>query len=495
MPSLGRSPVLSLGRTPAVRAVGGHEATTSAGLVSADARLAGRVWPARIAWWMAALYVALHIIRPWEQLFPILGTIHFERLFAVVMILLVAATARLRSDTIVQNVHYPPGVFSFTSVSVLGFLVALLLCTVFADDPARAWDAWYSFFTLVVFYFVLLLVIRTPYELVLMVSAYLAAMTVYLAKSQWEYFLNDRHRIAMGVRRLIGIDDTFGGPNSLAISIVVSLPFLLFLFVYRKQIWATWPALWRQIFLVSLFGYGLFCASSIIMTRSRSGMVSGILFVGMVAMRGKGAGRKLASVMGGLVLLAVLWVTMSQEAKDRLRTVWNPQAGPANATESAEGRIEGLRAGVQMFAAQPLTGVGPGNFVPYRVTHLDGVPLESHNLAGQLLGETGILGTVSFSLFVTALLLNCRRIRRRARQRTGPAADVLSGFAVACRDATVLLLFEGLFGHNLLRFNWLWLAAFTVLSIQFVNRLPPAVRQSLARSPWPRSPAPRTVGG
>ena len=44
------------------------------------------IWPRSICLWMAALYVALFIIRPWEQLFPQLGEIHFERIYALSMI-------------------------------------------------------------------------------------------------------------------------------------------------------------------------------------------------------------------------------------------------------------------------------------------------------------------------------------------------------------------------------------------------------------------------
>ena len=45
---------------------------------------------------MAAFYLALFIIRPWERLFPSLGEIHFERLYAIAMILVVAGGCGIR---------------------------------------------------------------------------------------------------------------------------------------------------------------------------------------------------------------------------------------------------------------------------------------------------------------------------------------------------------------------------------------------------------------
>jgi hypothetical protein len=44
---------------------------------------------------------------------------------------------------------------------------------------------------------------------------------------------------------------------------------------------------------------------------------------------------------------------------------------------------------------------------------------------------------------------------------------MLSRLAVACRDSVILLLFFGFFGHNMLRFNWLWLAGFAMLCRKF----------------------------
>jgi hypothetical protein len=46
---------------------------------------------------------------------------------------------------------------------------------------------------------------------------------------------------------------------------------------------------------------------------------------------------------------------------------------------------------------------------------------------------------------------------------------VLLGFGFVSLVATVLMLLEDLFGHNIHRFNWLWLAAFCVLAVEFAN--------------------------
>jgi O-antigen ligase len=124
-----------------------------------------------------------------------------------------------------------------------------------------------------------------------------------------------------------------------------------------------------------------------------------------------------------------------------------------------------------MFERFPISGVGIGNFIPYRVSNVDGIPLNAHNLYGQVIGETGVIGGLTFFIMVIVTIQSCGKIRIRARNIDDPKLTVLSGLALACRNAVILLAFEGLFGHNLLRFNWLWLAAFSALALQFVNSI------------------------
>ena len=413
------------------------------------------IWPRSVPLWMAGVYVALFIIRPWEELFPWLGDLRFERVYALCMIASVALSKKRHFE------------MSFQALTVVLFVLSMGLSAVFAFNTSLAGDAFLEYLKLIVFYFVLIMVVRTPYQLVFIVTCYIAAMTAYLAKSQWEFFFHGQNRYDMGVYRLIGIESTFGGPNSLAMSIVVSLPMLLFLWTVRKEFSSEWPRLARKWFPILLASYFILAISSIILTNSRSGMLSMILFVALVIIGRKGVFRKSAYfLLGGLMLLTI-WHLAPEDNRERFMTIWNPEAGPENARVSADGRIEGYKAGMIMFDRFPITGVGVGNFITYRVVYVDGIALEAHNLAGELLGETGVVGGISFALMVLVTLVNCYKVRTIARKnRFDPAIGVLSGLGKACRNAVILLAFEGLFGHNLLRFNWLWLAAFSILALQ-----------------------------
>jgi O-antigen ligase len=210
-----------------------------------------------------------------------------------------------------------------------------------------------------------------------------------------------------------------------------------------------------------LIYFFILATASVVLTNSRSGMLSFVVFIGITALRGKKFTSKLKYIIGAFIVLAIIWQFMPAENKSRLETVWNPQAGPANAQASAEGRIEGLVAGIDMFERNILTGVGVGNFIAYRMEYLDGVQLNAHNIAGQILGEAGIIGAVSLLGLILVTWRSSTRLRKNyLKYRDDKHLYVLAG----------LLGFTGLFGHNALRFNWLWLAAFSLLALQYSNK-------------------------
>ena len=416
------------------------------------------IWPRSIPFWMAVFYLIIFIIRPWEQLFPWLQTIRLEKIYGIFMIIVAILWGNKYALANRQ-----------TFVVVLFFL-SIIISAVFAVNPSIAWDSVYFYMTIVAFYFVISMVIRSPHDLFFCVIFYILTMAAYLTKSQWEFFVHGQHRYDMGVYRLIGIESTFGGPNSLAMSIVVSLPMLVFLWVSRKKITSDWPQLWKRLFTPFLLLYFMLATSSIVLTNSRSGMLGIVFFVVLTVLSGKGFFRKVVYTLSGAIVLSILWQVMPYEHKGRFQTIFDPESGPKSAHVSAEGRIEGFKAGMAMCHKFPLTGVGVGNFIEYRASHVDGVSLEAHNLAGELLGQTGLVGGIVFSLVLVVIIIN--RLKVSAIARRYPANEtlvMLSGLTRASWQALVLLLFEGFFGHNLLRYNWLWLAAFTSLALQFAK--------------------------
>ena len=414
--------------------------------------------PQSLAFWMAMIYLALFLLRPWEILFPGLKTIPVERIYAICMVIVVGLEGfRLR--------------WTSQTMAVLAFLGAVVLSWVFAYRPLYAENGCYIYLTVVVFYFVLLSVIRSPRDLYVVIICYIAVMTLYLAKSEWEYFVHGRHWSAQGVRRLVGIERSYGEPNALAMSIVASLPLHYFLFQYRRQLTDHWPAGWRNAFRWMLPVYAILAISSLFLTNSRAGLVSLAVFVVLITWRSKDAGQMFRRLLAGAIILASLWLLASDIQRERFQSLWDEDVGPTSARRSAEGRVAGFWAGMAMFERFPWTGVGVGNFLVYRVRHLDGVPKVAHNLPGQLLGEMGLLGGICFGWLVAAAWLNGRRLRRLAASNPDPELEVLGGLGVACIHVLILMFVQGFSLHNVLRFNWLWVAAFSSLGMAFAREI------------------------
>src|SRR5262249_59729445 len=93
-----------------------------------------------------------------------------------------------------------------------------------------------------------------------------------------------------------------------------------------------------------------------------------------------------------------------------------------------------------------------------------GRKLESHNLYGQLLGEMGSIGATAFLAVLLGFWLNLRGVRRAYREHPEWDRDFLYHLSGAVGMAVLLLLFEGNFGHNLLRYSWLWYGAFLIIA-------------------------------
>jgi O-antigen ligase len=425
-----------------------------------EENLRNGMWPQSILVWYVAFWLALLLIRPWELLMPSLGTYHVERCYAILGIIMVLGSGKLR---------FCP---SFQTTSVILYLSALTLSAVCAFDFSLAWDALYVYITLVIFYFVLLSSIRTPYELLFIVTCFVVAMAAYLSKAEFEYFVYDNHGWSQEVAHLEGIENTYGHYNAVAASTVLSFPFTLFLWQVRKPFTQQWPKFWQRMFVAGLISYFAIAFAAIALTNSRSGMLAAAFFVVLSALTASSFKfeRIMAMIPLALIMLAVLWVVMPEASKGRLRTVWNPEAGPKNAYISAQGRVLGFEAGMEMFKRYPLTGVGIGNFIPYRVENLDGIPLIAHNTVGGVFGETGLVGGIAFALMCFGVFANCHAVKRTAKMCPHPLVQVLGKLAVACRNTVILFLFSGLFGDNQQRFHLLWALAFCLMAKMMADK-------------------------
>lgn len=200
--------------------------------------------PRSFALWMTAGYVALFILRPWEGVLSAYQDFHLERYYALCMIVVVMLSGGFRLELNLQT------------SAILALMAALGLATADAIRVDPAFDKYYEFLTVIVCYFVLVSVIRTPYDLCFIIGSYLGATGLYLALSYRSFYLGGGWW-DMGVERLGGIDITYANPNAVACTIVVSLPFWLWFWRCRRDVAAQWPATLRKLLTCCLAIYVL----------------------------------------------------------------------------------------------------------------------------------------------------------------------------------------------------------------------------------------------
>ena len=378
-------------------------------------------------------YMFLFIDRPFE-VWPWLGDIHFERFYMIFTLIAWAMSPKKRWLPNPQHFAY------------LGFAAAVVISWVMSRWMESSQPKVEDWFKIVVFYFLLVTTIHDEKGLKRMVLGFLAVMALYLLHSFKEY-LAGKHTYRMGISRMIGVDSTLGDPNSFGASIVFALPFVV-------AVWKSgWGGKWIKLGLTGYTGLSALC---ILLTGSRSSLIGFIVFAAIVCL-----GHRKRFLWITLVALAapVAFVALPESLRTRFETIVNPEAGPENAKTSGEGRLLGLVNGAELLLANPLAGVGPGAWKP-----ATGSEIESHRLYGQLMGELGGLGVVSFLGILAGFAWNAWKTRALKKANPELHTDLIGRVPGAVLFAVFLLLFMGLFGHNLFRFSWLWYGGFLIIA-------------------------------
>jgi hypothetical protein len=390
--------------------------------------------------WVLIGYMFLYIHRPFE-VWPVLGELRLERIY---MLTALAAWAAAPGKRWLPNAQHAAYAF---------FTIAILLSWLMSPWADRGQLRVENYLKLLVFYTTLVTAVPDGRALRRLIVGFLAVEFVYMAHSLREYY-NGRNVYAMGITRMVGIDRQEADPNSFGTSLVYALPLLV-------PAWYALRSRRARIWLVGYYGLTTIC---ILLTGSRSSLL-GLLFTTAVFV----ARHRMRVRMGivAVMMAPLIWVALPGKLQNRFTTIIDPSVGPANAQESAEGRREGFYTGLRLWQQYPLAGCGPNAFMP-----ASGSKLQSHNLYGQLLGETGTLGAIGFLAILVGFCSNIRAIRRAYRDDPERPRDFLYHFAGAVGLSVLLLLMLGNLADNLFRFTWLWYGGFLIVARHCVEQGP-----------------------
>jgi O-antigen ligase len=406
--------------------------------------------------WMLGGYMWLFVHRPFE-VWPWLGDFQIERVYMLLMI----------AFWVVQpNKGWLPNRLHAALVAFTLILTMAWAASPYMYSPGCP-DAVENYLKVVVFYILVVTSVRDEKSLKTLLFLFLAAVCLYTCHSMREYICG-RCQWRMGIRRMIGVDNSYMDPNAFAAGLVCALPLTL-------PFWAEKPSWWTRAFLIGFSGLACVC---ILLTGSRTGFMAlalCVLFCLFATGRFKAA---LLSMVLVAVVAPVAWFALPEKLQDRYLTIIDPSYGPKNAQESAEGRIDGLVYGYEAWTQSPMLGHGPGAFM--YATHRD---LQAHNLYGQVISEMGTLGALALLGLIACFVMNWREAARYRRLHADEPPTFADHVARVVALEVVLLLFLGCSGHNLYRFHWVWFAAFQAVALHCIRKRAVALNEEWSFAP------------
>lgn len=254
--------------------------------------------------------------------------------------------------------------------------LALVASIVTGTDPPLGWARFQEVFSKVLIVYVLILNLADTPRRALAVQLVVAVCTSILGAYALVLKATGGATIEGSRAAFVGL---LGDPNDLSLTLLMGAPFLIAA-TARMRGWA------RAVFaLLAALTLGGMLAS-----QSRGGLLAlgGALYL---LLRDRVRSRWLAVGAAAAVLAAVLLAS----GIGQRRTVTG-----GGIDESAQGRLDAWKAGLKMFRARPLTGVGYETFEwrypQYAVNPVEWGPKAAHNSWIKAIAETGLFGFVPF---------------------------------------------------------------------------------------------------
>ncbi|MCW2924867.1 MAG: O-antigen ligase family protein [Thermoleophilia bacterium] len=190
------------------------------------------------------------------------------------------------------------------------------------------------------------------------------------------------------------------------------------------------------------------CSYGVLTSQSRGGLLALVVVAGVVVLSSRG--RERVRMMGAsFVLLATLSLVL-------VATPTGQASLSRITTGDSSGRADLWRIAGLMFKAEPVHGVGLGNFPAESTRYVDGktqhtelfqngAPRTTHNSYLEIAAELGVLGLITFGTFAGGAVLLAMRGLRRAR-RLGDEVTIHLGRGVVA--ATLGMLATCIFLSN-----------------------------------------------
>lgn len=199
--------------------------------------------------------------------------------------------------------------------------------------------------------------------------------------------------------RLAGAPSDIINPNELGFVIVTMLPFIHYLLLPKGVI---------SKLLYLLLAVALLWAMLLTMSR---GAILALLIIAWVIF--KESKNKSILIVFALILVVIGWSQLSDFHKDRYISLVDSDTQGAS---TKQGRINGMLEEFKLGFERPVVGHGVGT-TPEIKYHKAGGRQASHNMYGELLMETGIIGFILFFRFILAMRKSLMEIKAKFAEK------------------------------------------------------------------------------
>ena len=400
-----------------------------------------------IAFWLYLCFVVSWFLHLGTRV-PPLGAIRFDLLLVLVIGVLAFAT---RSSS---KRSQPLSATSWALIALTAYCVVTIPLVQWPGSVIRY--GLEAYVKAVVFFFFTVRLVTTERRLRWLLLVFVACQSFRVLEPLYLHvttgYWGDSASMEGGqefMDRLAGAPGDIINPNGLAFVILTVICFAHYLWTSR------WLGRIVYAVLVPLLLYAL------VLTGSRSGVLTlGIVFVAVWL---KSRRRALLAIAA---IAAIAWAVprLSSDLSDRYRSIFDT-ATKNSAT--AQGRIEGVKANLQVVLRRPLFGHGLGTSREAN-GNFGATDQLAHNLYAEVAQELGFLGLGVFLVFLWSVGRDLWTHQRH--WRVAPGAPTVARVGDAVQVFMVMNLVFSFASYGLTRYEWYLLAGLTDVLTRLANQ-------------------------
>jgi O-Antigen ligase len=344
------------------------------------------------------LFVIAYFIHLTSRI-PVLGSIRFELVLMIIITLFV----------VIDIIQRKSPLWDLKTVNRLMLFTGLIVFSLpFVQWPGSVLHGGLVKYVKVVpFFFFTVILVNTERRIKIFMFVFILCQTFRIlepAYLHWTtgYWGSVAHSMVgdelSRLDRLSGAPDDVINPNQLAWVIVGTIPFFYYL-CWRNGIWLSLAS----IAVLPVFIYAL------LLTGSRSGLLS--LFVLIMAMAWLGKGKFKRLVVGSLLLISLTLIVadeLSPDLKMRYQSIIDQSVIGG---DTVMGRFEGMKRDLSTVWNRPIFGHGFATGQEVNANYLGSEKI-THDLYIEILQEVGIVGFIVFGLYILEVIRSLIEARR-----------------------------------------------------------------------------------